>query len=242
MPVLSQGAQFDSTRWSVVLEAARKSEPQQIRAMEQLCQIYWFPLYAFIRKQGFSPADAEDHTQTFFQKLISGSMLEVVSPERGKFRSYLLACCKNFLINVYNRDQAIKRGGGSLSFSIDALEAEDRFHAEITDHATPEKAYDKGWALALIEHVVKNLETEYREAGKEQHFFLLRPLITMEGSEVSYLDMAEELHTTEANIQIMVFRLRRKFGEKLRHELRATVEEPSEVEDELRYLISAASR
>jgi RNA polymerase sigma factor (sigma-70 family) len=234
---LSSG--FQTTKWQMVVAAGSDQTPTRKQALEELCRIYWPAIYAHIRRQGFSPPDAEDHTQEFFCRLIGGAMLQPLSSEKGRFRSYLLACCNHYISNSRDYANAQKRGGGLLFLSIDAAVGESVFQAALKDPVTPEMEFERSWANALMERVLIKLQKDYQEAGNEKIFALLHPLITDVSPRGEYARLAHRLNVTESNLQIMVHRLRRKHVELLRNEVKSTLVDPSELEGELRHLIAA---
>jgi len=230
-------AQFNTTHWTMVLQAARKHEPEQIRAMEELCRIYWYPVYAFIRRQGFSVADAEDCTQEFFQKLVAGTMMETVAQERGQFRSFLLACCRHFASNFRDYQRAAKRGGGVSFLSIDIELAETLYRKEKISEPV-ERAFNNQWATALVNHCRRLLEEDYRAAAKSGQIDLLLPFLLNAETHLAYQEIAQKLQTSPANVQVMLHRMRRRFRDILRREVRATLADPSELKNEIRFLLS----
>ena len=230
-------AQFNTTHWSMVLKAARKSEPEQMPAMEELCRIYWYPVYAFIRRQGFSVADAEDCAQEFFQKLFTGTMMGSVSRETGQFRSYLLACCKHFVSNFRDYHRAVKRGGRVSFLPIDVELAETLYRQEkISEPA--ERAFNHQWAVALINYCQRLLVDDYRAQDKGEQMDLLLPYLLSAETHPPYREIAQKLETSQANVQVMLHRMRRKFRDILQREVRATLADPREIKDEIRFLLS----
>ena len=231
-------AQFDSTCWTMVLQAARKHEPEQIRAMEELCRIYWYPVYAYIRRQGMEVADAEDCTQEFFQKLVTGAMMDSVERQKGQFRSFLLACCQHFVSNFRDHQRAVKRGGRISFLQIDVELAENLYRKEKTSDS-PEHAFDRQWALALIKHCQRLLREDYSHAQKEPQYEKLAPYLLSPEASAPYIEMAQAMGTTSANVQVMLHRMRRRFRDILRREVGATLAEPGELKEEIRFLLSA---
>jgi RNA polymerase sigma factor (sigma-70 family) len=221
----------------MVLQAGRNNEPEQKRAMEELCRIYWYPVYAFIRRQGLLVSDAEDCAQEFFQKLIAGTMIEAVSREKGQFRSYLLACCKHFVSNFRDHQRAIKRGG-QISFLQLDLELAETFYSKENGFDSAEHAFDRQWAVALSRHCQRLLEEDYQAAGKETQLTLLIPHLLDADAHPPFQEIAQKLETTPANVQVMLHRLRRKFRDILQREVRATLTDPAELKAEIRFLLS----
>lgn len=230
-------AQFNTTRWTMVLQAAREDEPEQRRALEELCRIYWYPVYAFIRRQGLLVADAEDCTQDFFQKLTTGTMMDAVSQEKGQFRSYLLACCRHFVSNFRDHQRAIKRGGQISFLQIDLEVAETSYQKE-NSAGSAEHAFDRQWAAALTRHCQKLLEEDYQRSRKEHQLTLLRPHLLDPNAHPPFQEIAQKLQTTPANVQVMLHRMRRKFRDILQREVLATLTDPAELKVEIRFLLS----
>jgi RNA polymerase sigma factor (sigma-70 family) len=234
-------AVFATTRWSVVLAAGGGSSEESERALAHLCRTYWYPLYAFVRRQGRSPEDAEDLTQGFFAHLLEKKVLRGVEPERGKFRSFLLALLKNFLANDWDRKRAAKRGGGQPMVSWNDESLEDRYLHEPTHEATPEKRFDQNWALTVIDTVSQQLRTEYAASGKAELFEALQDQLIGAEDAGSYAQLALRLGMKEGAIRMAVMRLRRHFKSLFRAEIAQTVADPADLEGELRYLIAASA-
>lgn len=237
-PGPSDAAGFAATRWTLVLKAARGSTSSLAAdALAELCRIYWYPLYAFLRRRGHDPHDAEDLTQEFFAHLLAQQFLAKVDREKGKFRSFLLVSLKNFLADARDRAQAQKRGGGRSPIALDSLAAENRYRLEPSTELTPEKLFEKQWALALLEQVLSRLQEEMSAEGKAAMFAELQNVLTGTRTE-AYSAIAEKLQMTEGAVKVAAHRLRRRYRELLREEIAHTVASPEEVEDEIRYLLS----
>ncbi len=230
----SEKAKFATTHWSAVLRAAQSDHPGRVEAMEMLCRTYWYPVYAFVRRRGVNPADAQDCAQEFFQQLITGSLLKDVSPGKGRFRSYLLACCQHFLLNRWERERAQKRGGGAPHISLDS-DAEDRF-LQAAEIQSPENGFDREWALALFRRVDVLLADEYRAAGKGELCDTLHPHLSS-AKELPTIDLAQKLGTSENHLHVLLHRLRQRYRELLRGEVAATLDDPADLKDEIRYLL-----
>lgn len=230
---------FATTRWSIVLAAGRDSSPEAKTALATLCETYWFPLYAFVRRQGYDAQDAQDLTQGFFTRLLEKKDLRDVQRERGKFRSFLLASMKHFLMNEWDRTQAQKRGGGQRMLSVDFDEAESRLRLEPSHEQTPEVIFEKQWALTLLDRVRAVLREEFVRAHKAEQFDRLHVYLTGEKSAVTYAEVAEELRISEAAVKMAVSRLRRRFHDRLRKEIGQTVATEDEIDDEIRALTDA---
>lgn len=229
---------FATTQWSVVAAAGGAVEGRAQVAMEHLCRTYWFPIYAHVRRRGYSREDAEDLTQTFFTRLLETNFLDGVSPEKGRFRTYLLAVLKHFLANEWDKSQTQKRGGGARVFSIDAQDAEARYRIDPADHLSPDKLYDRAWALTLLERVMRELEATHAE---QPHFPLWKPCLTAAKGTIRYAEIATQTGMSEAATRVAVHRLRRQYREMLRAEIAGTLADPAQLDDELHALYSAFS-
>jgi RNA polymerase sigma factor (sigma-70 family) len=232
---------FVTTHWSVVVAAGRSDTTRARDALARLCQTYWHPLYAYVRRLGNSPPDAQDLTQEFFARLLAKNYLVEADESRGRFRSFLLAALKHFLTNEWHKARAQKRGGGQIPISIDFGTAETSFHHEPADTLTPEKIYERRWALTLLEQVLQRLRQEYARTGREHLFEQLKPTLTEASRAVRYAEIAVRLNLSEGAVKVAVHRLRLRYREVLRAEIADTVASPGEVEDELRNLFAALS-
>jgi RNA polymerase sigma factor (sigma-70 family) len=232
------GGSFATTQWSLVLSAGDKSSPRWRESLAELCRIYWYPLYAFIRRRGKGGAEAEDLTQEFFLRLVEKGFLQATGPEKGRFRTFLLLCLKRFLANERDYRMAAKRGGGESLISIDGAAADSRFRLEPADATTPEHIFERRWALALLEQVLARLENEYRGAGKAALFARLKPLLVAE-SAATYAEIGGELGLSEGAVKVAVHRLRRRYAELLHVEVARTLEHPRDVQEEIRELFCA---
>jgi RNA polymerase sigma factor (sigma-70 family) len=237
-----EGAAFVTTHWSVVLSAARRDSPEASQALEALCRAYWYPLYAFVRRQGHDPPEAEDLTQEFFARLLDKNYLKDVTVEGGKFRSYLLTLLKHFLANEWNRERAQKRGGGRTLFSIDDKAAETRYACEAADNTTPETLFERSWAMTLLDQVMDRLRDEYAASGKSELFAALQDHLSGAERLVPYAELGAALGMSEGAVKVAVHRLRHRYGELLRAEIAQTVSGPEEVEEEIRNLITVTAR
>jgi RNA polymerase sigma factor (sigma-70 family) len=226
---------FTTTHWSVVLAAGHSSAPGAQEALEQLCRAYWYPLYAYVRRQGHSVEDAQDLTQEFFRRLLEKKSLGAADQERGRFRTFLLTCLQRFLISEWRRDQADKRGGAKLAF-WDGAAAEAHYCAEPVTELTPEKIYEKRWAVLLLERVQTRLREETAQAGKAELFDELKSLLWGDKAVGSYAELSEKLGMTEGALRIAAHRLRLRFRELLRAEIAQTVADPAEIDEEMRHL------
>ncbi len=235
------GGGFPTTHWSVVLSAGDGSLPNAKAALERLCRAYWYPLYVYVRWQGRSVEDAQDLTQEFFARLLQRDYLRLSDPARGRFRTFLLTALKRFLVNDWKKGRAVKRGGGQTVISWNQQETESRFLVEPADQTTPEKAFEKRWALIVLEQVLERLREEFTAGGQTERFERLKVLLWGEKDSPSYAEVAAELGLTEGALKVAVHRLRQRYRELLRAEIANTVERPEEVDDELRHLIAAIS-
>jgi RNA polymerase sigma-70 factor (ECF subfamily) len=233
---------FVTTHWSVVLAAGRGDSTRARDALAELCRSYWYPLYAYTRRRGCSPHDAQDLTQEFFARLLERQDLAQVSPERGRFRSFLLASLNHFLANEWDKARAAKRGGGQPLLRLDGASAEGRYALEPAGDDTPETLFDRQWALTLLERVLARLREEFGAAGKTRLFDRLKDSMAGERGDAGYAQAAAELGMTEGNVKVAVHRLRKRYRERLREEIAQTVVSPAEVEEEIRHLFTALAR
>ncbi len=239
-PAETPAAAFTTTHWSVVLAAADTALPDSKAALERLCRTYWYPLYAYVRRQGNGPEDAQDLTQSFFARLLEKKYLRLADRERGKFRSFLLTSLKRFLVNEWEKRCAEKRASQQNAFSLDAEESEGRYQSEPQEEATPETLFDRRWATALLDQVLGRLREEFSTAGNGEQFEQLKGLLWGEKA-VSYAEQAATMGMTEGALKVAVHRLRRRYRELLRAEIGHTVATPGEVDEELRHLIAVIS-
>lgn len=221
-----------------MLAAGRKSAPQADVALEELCRTYWFPLYAYVRRQGHIKEDAEDLTQAFFARFLEKNYLEGLRSEKGKFRAFLLAALKHFLANEWDRARRQKRGGGVTTLSLDWQDADTRYQIDPTDHLSPDKLYDRAWAVTLLERVISRLRDESAAEGKAKLFEQLKPFLMLGKSAIPYAQAAVELNQTEGAVRVAVHRLRRRYREILREEIAQTLSEPAQVDEEIQALFS----
>lgn len=232
---------FVTTHWSVVLAAGRSETTQARNALEQLCRTYWQPLYAYVRRCGHSPEDAKDLTQEFFARLLERKLVAKADPRRGRFRSFLLASLKHFLAHEWEKAHARKRGGGAQVLPLEFDTAESRCGQPIAPGDTPDRAFDRQWALTLLDVVLARLRREYSDAGREDLFLGLKDTLAGGRSEIPYRELADRLRMSEGAVKVAAHRLRRRYRELLREEIAHTVSGPEEVEEELRQLLAALS-
>jgi RNA polymerase sigma factor (sigma-70 family) len=230
-------AAFTTTHWSVVLEAQGES-PAAHEALEKLCRIYWRPIYAFLRRQGVSPEEAEDITQGFFAQLLERRKFSAVRKEKGRLRSFLLGALKYFLADEQRRAMAIKRGEGQRLIPLEELRADKRIEMEPADSMTAEMIYERRWALTVLEQVLDRLKNEYRTAGNAALFDSLKQLLPDEPGSPSQAEIAAQLGMTENALRQAFYRFRQRYQSLLREEIAHTVATPGDIEDELRHLIA----
>ena len=229
---------FQTTRWSVVAAAGGGDLSAARAAIATLCETYWYPLYAYIRRRGANPDEARDLTQGFLLSLIERQDFERLRPERGRFRAFLLASLKHFLLNDAVRQRALKRGGGAEVLPLTLDDAEGRYRFEPADLTTPETLYERRWAFTVVDRALTSLRQEWDATGRVAAFDALKPCLLGEAPG-GYQAVAVQLGTTEGAVKVAVHRLRRKFQGQLRREVAETVADPSEVIEEIRYLIRA---
>jgi RNA polymerase sigma-70 factor (ECF subfamily) len=232
---------FPATRWSVVLAATRTPSPESAAALETLCRAYWYPLYAYVRRCGQSPHDAQDLTQEFFARLLEKRWLDSADPEKGKLRTFLIVALKRFLSNQWDRASAQRRGGGQAPVQMDTAFAESRFAAD-THTLPPEEMFDRQWALTLIELTVSRLRAEFTVAGKPSDYEALKSCLLAGRGAIDYAVVARKLGVNEGAARVAVHRLRKRFREIYREEISQTLAEGADAEAELRHLAAALAR
>jgi len=235
---LGQSPYFPSTHWSMVLTAGGAG-PGAEDALAQLCVKYWYPLYAYVRRRGYSAEDAEDLTQEFFARFLERKYLELADPQRGRFRSFLLTAIKRFLNDEWDRVRTAKRGGGCKFFSFNLQDAENRYRAEAANDLTPEKLYERRWATALLEQVFARLRQEYAAVGHLAQFDAYKACLWDMAQTPSYAQLAAELGVTEDSIKMAVHRLRSRYRHVLRSEIAQTITTEGDLDDEINRLFMA---
>lgn len=235
-------AAFHTTHWSLVLEAAQSDSRRSVAALESLSRAYWYPLYAFVRRRGHGPEDAQDITQEFFARLLRLNSLRDVAREKGKFRTFLIVSLNHFLSDAWDKSRAIKRGGGQTVLSLDDAEAEHRYAAELTDGLSPEKLFDRRWALTVLNNALTRLAAEFAAAGKADQFAALKQFLSSEAAPGVYERLAPRLNMTPRAAGTAVYRLRQRYAELVRAEVADTVARPADVEAELNYLFEVAGQ
>ena len=232
-------SRFATTHWSVVLAAGSPESSHYQEALETLCRTYWSPLYVYLRRYGYNAHQAEEYTQAFFANLLEKRGLRLVDPKHGKFRSFMLAALKHFLADKRGRELAQKRGGGWKALSLDFENVETQYAPELAYNLSPEKLFEKSWALTVLEQTMARLKAESAATGKQKLFDRLKVCLIGVGDSVSYRQMAHELGMTEGAVKVAVHRLRRRYRELLRHEIGQTVATADEVDEEIQNLFAA---
>lgn len=237
----SHPASFQTTHWSLVLLAAERGTSDAEAAIAQLCAGYWQPVYGFLRRSGESVHAAQDLTQEFFCRLLAKNYLQAADPQRGRFRSFLLAAVKHFLANERKAARTQKRGGGQQLLSLDFQKAETAYQSEPADQRTPEQLFEQQWAVLLLERVLQRLEEQNSTPEKRAAWPLYRSALIPGSDALSHAEIASKLRTTEAAVKMTVHRLRKRYRELLRDEIAQTVAEPAEIEQEMRDLLQLIS-
>ena len=235
-------SRFATTRWSIVLAAGQSVSPESRRALESLCEAYWFPVYAYARRLVVRVEDAQDLTQGFFAHLLDKDAIAKANPDRGRFRAFLLTAFKNFFANEWHKDHAEKRGGGQRALSLDFDSGESRYQIEPSHELTPEKLYERRWVLTLLDQVLDSLRSELAEAGSESAFEKLKPAIVGEMTGADYELAAATLGITTAAAKQAAYRMRKRYRELFRQEVARTVGDDSDVDDEIGRLLKILSQ
>lgn len=237
-PTPSPNANFSATHWSLVLRAADETKPGAEDALTQLCQRYWYPLYAYVRRRGNSPHDAQDLTQSFFARLLEKKLLERVDPSKGKFRSFLLASLKYFLSDEWDKARAQKRGGAAATLSIDEAVAENLYGQEPKEGLSPDQLYERRWAMMLLDRTMTRIETEYRNGGKGDLFERLHGTL-LGAKEATHAEIGRELGMAGGAVKVAAHRMRKRFRGHLREEIALTVGEQTDIDAEIQELFAA---
>jgi RNA polymerase sigma factor (sigma-70 family) len=237
MHTLPGRSQFPTTRWTLVVAAGDSDRKEARSAIVSLCENYWYPLYAYLRRCGYSRDRAQDLTQEFFIRVLEGRYLDRADPEKGRFRSFLLTSLKFFVADEADRDRAHKRGGGTV-VPLEFSSAEDRYQREPADDETPERIFERRWALSVLDRVVERLRNEFVQHGRSEHFERFKVLLLGQ-SDAPYAALAREMKTSEGALKVAVHRLRKRYRELFRQEIADTVADPAQVESELRFLAGA---
>ena len=238
---MSGARSFPTTHWSLIVSSASDTEAEAERALAELCRIYWYPVYWFIRARSSSADEAQDLTQEFFLYLVNSGVFASANPAIGRFRSFLLASLRHFLADQADRRNARKRGGGVVFVPIDVTGAEERFSRDLRFHDTPEKVFDRQWALTLVSQACDQLQNSLVREGKGALFHHLRAFLPGGSDPPSYANLAAELKTTESSVKVSIYRLRRRYRELLRANVSHTLANPKDIDDAIRFLLSALS-
>jgi DNA-directed RNA polymerase specialized sigma24 family protein len=233
---------FEATHWSNVIAAGQSEGPPRNEALEKLCRTYWEPLHTFVRRMGYEESEAQDATQSFFEHLLSGNRLQQVSPDKGKFRSFLLASLKNFLADQHDRACTAKRGSGQVAVPLDTELAQSHRAQDPGPDCAAEHHFDKQWALVIVSQALAQLREELIRAGNEKHFSELSVFLSREGNAEDYASVARRLQLTNGAVPVAVHRLRLRYREAIRAGVANTVSNPAEVDGEMRYLLEVLCR
>jgi RNA polymerase sigma-70 factor (ECF subfamily) len=236
-----QHASFATTRWSMVLAAGQGATPESDRALAELCQHYWYPIYAYVRRRVENRDDAHDQTQEFFARLLEKGLLARAEPTRGRFRAFLLTACRNFLANAWDHGRALKRGGGRALLSLDWNAADNRYAIEPADRWTPDRLFERQWALTLLEHALSRLRSAQVAAGKGAAFARLKPFLAGTPRGTSQAEAARALGMSEGAFKVALHRLRGQYRDLLREEVAQTVPVDTEIDEEIQALLAALS-
>jgi RNA polymerase sigma-70 factor (ECF subfamily) len=238
-PLVSGHGVFATTHWSVVLTARNPAAPESAAALETLCRTYWYPVYAFVRRQGQSPHDAQDLTQEFFTRLLQKDYLRSAAREKGRFRTFLIFAVKRFMANEWDRARTLKRGGGETPLPLDTSIAETRYQMEPAAESNADSIYERRWALTLLDQTMTRLRKEYEAEGKSADFDHLKSFLTVDRGGIGYETIASRLGVSEGAARVAVHRLRKRFREVFREEIAQTVSSPTEIDDEVTHLVAA---
>jgi len=230
-------SRFPTTVWTVILSARNETERES--ALASLCNMYWFPLYVYVRRMGYAAEEAQDLTQEFFVRVLEKGYLDRADRNKGRFRSFILSCLKSFLQDQSDRRAAIKRGGRHRTLSFDFQEGEGIYVREPANDETPERIFERRWALALLDRAVRRLRNDFAEKGKAEQFEILKPFLQGAHPDVPYSQLAKCLNVSESALKVAIHRLKKSYKRVLIAEITGTVARPEEVEDEIRYLIAS---
>ena len=237
MHTLPGSSQFPTTRWTMVVAAGDPNRKEARSALVALCENYWYPLYAYLRRRGYPPDQAQDLTQEFFMRVLEGRYLNRADPEKGRFRSFILSSLKFFVADEEDRQRARKRGGG-LPVPLEFSSGEERYQREPAHDETPERIFERRWALSVLDRVVEKLRAEFVHHGRPEHFERLKVFL-LGHSDAPHAALAREMKTSEGALKVAIHRLRKRYRELFRQEIADTVADPAEVESELRFLAAA---
>ena len=233
-------SRFPTTRWTLVLAAGDPQRKEARPALVSLCENYWYPLYAYLRRRGYPADQAQDLTQEFFMRVLEGRYLDRADPEKGRFRSFILTSLKFFVADEEDRQRAHKRGGGTI-VPLEFSSGEERYQREPAHDETPERIFERRWALSVLDRVVEKLREEFVHHGRPEHFERLKVFLLGQ-SDTPYAVLAREMNTSEGALKVAIHRLRKRYRDLFRHEIANTVADPAEVESELRYLAAVLTR
>jgi RNA polymerase sigma-70 factor (ECF subfamily) len=239
MHTLPGQSEFPTTRWTLVVAAGDPQRKEAKSALASLCENYWYPLYAYLRRRGYAADQAQDLTQEFFTRVLEGRYLDRADPEKGRFRSFILTSLKFFVADEADRRRAQKRGGGMV-VPLEFTSGEERYQREPAHDETPERIFEQRWALAMLDRVVERLRNEFVQHGRAEHFDRLK-MFLLGQSDAPYAALASEMNTSEGALKVAIHRLRKRYRELFREEIADTVADPGEVESELRYLATVLS-
>jgi len=237
---LPGSSRFPTTRWTLVFAAGSPERKEARSALASLCESYWYPLYAYVRQRGYAADQAQDLTQEFFMRILEGRYLDRADPEKGRFRSFILTSLKFFVADEEDRQRARKRGGGAR-LPLEFASGEDRYQREPAHDETPERIFERRWALSMLDRVVERLRSEFVHHGRPEHFERLKVFLLGQ-CDAPYATLAYEMNTSEGALKVAVHRLRKRYRELFRQEIADTVADPAEVESELRYLAAVLTR
>jgi RNA polymerase sigma-70 factor (ECF subfamily) len=233
---------FTTTRWTLVLTAGDRTSAESQASLATLCETYWYPVYAFIRRSGRDSDAARDLTQAFFVRVLDKNVLKEARRDRGRFRSFLLGSLRHFLANEYDREHAVKRGGRVPHLSLEFEQGERRYQLEPADTATPERMYERQWALDVLDRAMQRLAARHAHTARQALFEQLKPLLTGDDEPLSSRELSKTLGLSEGALRVALHRLRRQFAEALRGTIADTVEHETDIDDEVRYLLNVVRR
>jgi RNA polymerase sigma-70 factor (ECF subfamily) len=240
MHTLPGPSQFPATRWTLVVAATDPQRKETRSALASLCENYWYPLYAYLRRRGYAADQAQDLTQEFFVHVLEGRYLDRADPEKGRFRSFILTSLKFFVADEDDRQRAQKRGGGVV-VPLEFSSGEERYQHEPAHYETPERIFERRWALAALDRVLEKLRGEFVRHGRPEHFERLKVFLLGQ-SDAPYVALAREMNTSEGALKVAIHRLRKRYRDLFRQEIADTVADPAEVDSELRYLADVLTR
>ena len=233
-----QSSGFPATRWTLIVTAGKEDSKAADQALAELCSAYWYPLYAFVRRLGHSPDEAQDLTQEFFARFLERRYFSYADPAKGRFRSFLLTSLRRFLGDQADRENAEKRGGRQAGLPLDIDDAEKKYAREYADHDTPEKLFERQWALTLMSRVTANVRAGFEREGRAEYFERLKQFLPGQEGGMPYADVARELGTSEGALKVAVHRLRRRYRDTFHTEIGHLVADPTQIQGEVRHLLN----